>query len=331
MLTGLLLVLVAGIFQGTFVFPLTMTKKWHWENGWFTFSLLGMLLLNWLLAAIFIPDIIGIVASCPPSVLTVTMLFGFCWGCGSVLFGIGMQRLGLSLGYPIIMGLIASMGALIPLALLSPAGFLSLKGVLLIVSAIIVWTGITVCAKANSLKQKETTDEKKQKNSGALMIAVAAGILSCLPNVGASFGVPLTEAAKAAGASDLMAGNAVWTVFFTVGFIPNAAYTIYLATKNKSFGLFRNHTASNAGWCLLMSILWIGSFYIYGAGASGMGNWGLIFGWPLFIAISIITGNLCGYLKGEWKTADAKARKLLNAGMWIIFAAIVVLAICNFF
>ena len=328
---GLFVILIAGIFQGTFVTPLSMTKKWNWENGWFTFSLLGMIILNWVLALIFIPNLSSVYSSCSLTDLSILALFGLGWGCGSVLFGIGMDRLGLSLGYPIIMGLIASLGAIIPLAILSPAGFISLKGGVLLLSAAIVLAGIVICSKANSIKQKGSNKVEVKKSSGGLMIAVAAGVLSCLPNVGASFGSSLTEAAKEMGTSASMAGNAVWALFYTVGFIPNAAYTIYLLSRNKTFSNFKQNTMKNGFWCFLMSIMWIGSFYLYGTGASKMGNWGLILGWPLFISLSIVVGNLWGYWRGEWKGADLKAKKMLNYGMLIIIVAMILLGICNFF
>ena len=41
-------------------------------------------------------------------------------GLLGVLFGLGMARLGMALGYPIIMGLISSLGALIPLLVFFP-------------------------------------------------------------------------------------------------------------------------------------------------------------------------------------------------------------------
>jgi len=40
--------------------------------------------------------------------------FGFGWGIGSVLFGLGLNRLGLAVGYGIIIGLIAPIGTFLP-------------------------------------------------------------------------------------------------------------------------------------------------------------------------------------------------------------------------
>ena len=64
-LTGLSLVLLAGLLQGTFVLPMTLTRKWAWEHNWLVFSVLGMLALNWLLAGLLIPDLAAVYRATP--------------------------------------------------------------------------------------------------------------------------------------------------------------------------------------------------------------------------------------------------------------------------
>lgn len=41
-----------------------------------------------------------------------------------------------------------------------------------------------------------------------------------------------------------------------------------------------------------------------------MGTWGLIIGWPLFISLSIIIGNVLGILNGEWANANKCAKEI---------------------
>ena len=80
-----------------------------------------------------------------------------------------------------------------------------------------------------------------------------------------------------------------------------------------------------------MALMWVGSMYMYGTGASKLGDWGLIIGWPLFISLSIIVGNLWGVARGEWKKASPEARLKLNQGLIIILVAIILIGICNSF
>jgi len=330
---GLLFILVAGFFQGTFILPMNMTKKWEWENSWFSFSFLGMIILNLLLAILFLPNLLSVYSSIATSDLFILAIFGFGWGIGAVLFGVGIARLGMALGYPIIMGLIACLGSLIPMMIFNPDQILSIKGILLMIAFIFVVTGIIFCAKAHVLKEnslKENSGGTKSSSVASdILIAVGAGILSCLPNVGMSFAGPLVDKAILLGASEFMAGNVVFALFFTMGFIPNAAYTIYLMVKNKSAKDFSFNLPKNLLMTFLMSLMWIGSFYIYGMSTSKLGSWGLIIGWPLFISLSIIFGDLWGLGRGEWKNAPKRAKNRLYLGLLIIFIAVILMGICN--
>jgi L-rhamnose-H+ transport protein len=332
-LTGFLFVLIAGFFQGSFVLPMTMTKKWQWEHTWATFSFLGMLAFNWLIALLIIPNILSIYKAVPAGDLTVLILFGAGWGIGAILFGLGMDRLGMALGYPIIMGLIASLGALIPLVLFFPSTLLTLKGIVLLIGTAIVILGIVLCTIAGSRKAPAAANAAGAKSgafSVGLAIAIFAGILSCFPNVGMAYGTRLIEAARAAGTPELFAANAVWALFFTVGFIVNFSYCLFLILKRKNARDYWNaHLLQNLGWGALMAIMWIGSFYLYGIGATKLGKWGVVVGWPFFISLSIGVGNLWGLWKGEWKNAPGSARKLLNYGLFVLVIAVILIAVSN--
>src|SRR6202158_6084797 len=115
LLLGFLLVLLAGLLQGTFILPMTLVRKWAWEHTWATFSLLGMIAFNWIITLLFVPNIFAVYAASPPRDLAILALFGLGWGVGAVLFGLGMARLGMGLGYPLIMGVIARLGGVSPM------------------------------------------------------------------------------------------------------------------------------------------------------------------------------------------------------------------------
>src|SRR5262244_53782 len=146
LLIGFVLVLMAALLQGTFVLPMTLVREWSWEHTWATFSLLGMLVFNWIITFLLVPNIFTVYSASPLSDLEVLALFGLGWGVGAVLFGLGMERLGMALGYPIIMGLIASLGALIPLLLFFPHLLLRTKGLVLLAGTGLVLLGIVLCS-----------------------------------------------------------------------------------------------------------------------------------------------------------------------------------------
>jgi L-rhamnose-H+ transport protein len=150
--------------------------------------------------------------------------------------------------------------------------------------------------------------------------------------VGFSFGSSIAQKAIDTGTPPLMAGNAVWTLFFSVGFIPNLFYTVFLMLKNKTFGLMISAlNIRNIGLGLLMSVLWISSFYLYGYSSFNLGRLGNIVGWPLFISLSIVIGNLWGIWRGEWRGSSVKARVKLNTGLTVLVIAMVLFGISNLF
>src|SRR5687767_6335772 len=106
LLIGLTFVLVAGLLQGSFVLPMTLTREWKWEHTWATFALLGMLVFNWVIGASVLPNLPEAIRATPPGDIQALLFFGACWGAGAILFGLGMEKLGMAVGYPVIMGLI---------------------------------------------------------------------------------------------------------------------------------------------------------------------------------------------------------------------------------
>jgi L-rhamnose-H+ transport protein len=332
---GFLLVLSAALLQGTFVLPMTLVRQWGWEHTWATFSLLGMLVFNWIITLLFVPNIFAVYAASPTRDLAVLALFGLGWGVGAVLFGLGMDRLGMALGYPIIMGLIASLGALIPLLVFFPQTLLTIKGFVLLAGTALVIFGIVLCSVGGSRRApsgKESIATHSSAFKVGLVIAILAGILSCLPNVGMAFGGNVISSGIARGVSRASSGNTVWALLFTLGCVANLAYCLYLVISKHTLGQYWNReTPRNLGLSALMALMWIGSFYLYGAAAARLGRWGTVVGWPLFISLSIVVGNLWGLWRGEWQAAPAAARRLLNLGLLVLIVAVITVALSNSF
>ncbi len=335
LLIGLLLVLLAGLLQGTFILPMTLVRQWSWEHTWATFSLFGMFVFNWIITLLLVPNIFAVYGSSPLRDLAVLALFGAGWGVGAVLFGLGMDRLGMALGYPIIMGLIASLGALIPLLVFFPQTLLTTKGLILLAGTALVIFGIVLCSVAGSRRQPSSSGSAARSSDAfttGLVIAIFAGVLSCLPNVGVAFAGNVVHAAESLGISQASSGNTVWALLFTMGFVVNFGYCLFLMTKRKNLSRYWNsETARNLGLSALMALMWIGSFYLYGAGAAKLGRWGVVVGWPLFISLSIVMGNIWGLWRGEWRDAPAPARRLLNKGLVVLIAAVITVALSNSF
>jgi L-rhamnose-H+ transport protein len=70
-----------------------------------------------------------------------------------------------------------------------------------------------------------------------------------------------------------------------------------------------------------MSLLWISSVFIYGRSAYGLGALGNSFGWPVFVALIILTSNAWGVLLAEWKQAARAAFYRMVAGSAVLILA----------
>lgn len=320
--------MLAAALQGVFLVPMGFTRDWAWEHIWLMFSLFGMLVFNWAAALMFLPSPRAIFTAVSHQQLTVLVGFGVAWGVGAILFGLGMDKLGLALGYPIIMGLNAAVGTFLPLVALAGSGSLTGRSVYVLGGTAIAIAGIVISSVAGARREATTSAEGKRRAEfvSGLTIAVAAGCLSALPNLGIAYGSNTIQAVRELGASASLAGDAVWFVLFTCGGIVNCIYCITLMMRRRNVRkLFVGKRFRNLGWTGVMGLMWMGSFYLYGAGTSKMGSGGIVIGWPVLVSLSIGIGVLAGWWKGEWKNASSSAKRLLWQGLVLIFIAVLVI------
>ncbi len=203
MISGISLVILAAVLQGIFLLPMSRTRQWAWEHVWLAFSLAGMLVCNWVLAFISLPSPASIYAAVPRQELAVLAGFGLAWGVGAVLFGLGMDILGLTLGYPLIMGLNASVGTFVPLLWLYGGSMFTGRRLFIADGTAIAIAGIVACSVAGAWRESATDRTRVDSRSrflAGLIIAVVSGVLSCLPNIGLTFAAQTLRAARDLGA-----------------------------------------------------------------------------------------------------------------------------------
>jgi L-rhamnose-H+ transport protein len=332
---GLMLVIVGGMLNGSFAAPMKRLSAWRWENSWLVFAFTGLLILPWAVALATVPHLGGVFQQASGAVLAKVTLFGFTWGIGAVLFGVGIARLGLALGFAVILGITAAFGSLLPLAVLHPDQLATRHGVALIAGALVMTLGLVFLGMAGKRRDREQASgaaagERPGFGVG-LVICILAGIFSAMLNFTFVFGEEMRQLSLHAGASTAMSGNAIWGLGVSFGFLPNAAYCVYLLNKNHTWGVFREK-AAGAGYVLggaLMGVLWFSGIMIYGMGADALGALGGVMGWPVFMSVAVITANLWGFFDGEWKGASRTALTYCLTGIAILMLAIGVIGFGN--
>ena len=332
---GVALVLFGGMLNGSFALPMKRMPGWRWENTWLVFSVVAMLVAPWLFAAATVPCLAEVYHRSSWHAFILVLLFGLGSGAGSMLFGLGIARMGLALGFAIILGITASLGSLLPLAILHPNQVLSRPGYFLMAGTLLVILGIVFYAMAGRRREREavrSAENAPRTDFGAgLVICIFSGILSAMLNFAFLYGKEFQDLTLSLGGSARVSANPIWALALTSMFIANGGYPIYLLQKNHSWRTFSAPGTTAGYWRggILMGVLWFGSIAFYGMGAAALGNLGGIIGWPVYMAMIIITANLWGAITGEWAKASRRSFAYSWVGMGILLAAIYVISLAS--
>ena len=331
---GLLLTLVAGLFSGSCMMPMKLAKRWPWENTWLVFTAVSLLILPWTLAFALLHDVVAIYSALPARAFVAPLVFGFGWGIAQVLFpGLSITRLGLALGYAIIVGLGALLGTLVPLLVRNREVLATGRGTLILTGVAIMLLGIAVSAGAGKAREGAAKPVE-----AARQLFGRAGDGRALRTAGPHVDLcrlPLDKVHCTRGSAARRFTTPwpatpwprlrCWADSFPT--LPIRSGCSHATAHGNTFGEPGTLTSGPAarwefsGW---------GAFAIYGAQSlCPPGTLGTSVGWALFQIFMIITANLSGVLTGEWRHAHRAARRGLAMGLALLAAATIVIAAGN--
>lgn len=331
---GFALTLLAGLLAGNCMLPMKFVKHWRWENTWLVFTIVSLLIIPWGLAFALVGNVFAVYSKLPLSAFAAPVLFGAGWGIAQALFGLSIMRLGMALTYAIIVGMGASLGTLVPLLVKNGDVAGTSRGALIFSGIAVMAAGIVFSAWAGKMREglkREMAPDGKQSGSYALALAsaVICGVLAPMLNYSFAFGQNVADQAVRQGVPHAAAVYAVWPVGLFGGFIPNAAYCLYLLGRNATWKNFRTSPGNGVGFGSLMGILWMGAMAVYGVSSVYLGALGTSVGWALFQIFMIITANLSGVLTGEWKDTSAANKRKLGVGLLLLTFATGLIAASN--
>lgn len=340
LLIGLLLTVASGVMAGSVMAPMKFMRKYQFEHFWVVYSLAGTVLIPWGLAVATVPHLLGTYGQLPWRVLLLPPSCAFSWGMASMLSGLCVSRIGLSLSYALVIGVGASAGLLVPLSYFSPQTFRSAAGYLILLGVGVMIGGLTLVTRAGQQRERgpqgqlacATGSASSHRNKYFLWIVMAtvAGVLSAGLNFSFAFGQQVAKAAQAAGASGTNATYAVWSLAMMGGMLPNLAYPILLCARHNSWRHFASSPKTDVPLAVLMGVLFMGSTAVYGAGALRLGVLGTSVGWGIMQILQIVVGNLFGFLTGEWKAAPSESVRSVLAGLGVLVIASSLIAFGNY-
>src|SRR5713226_3518897 len=173
---GLALVVLAGILQGSFAAPMKRMSAWRWENSWLLFALSGLIIFPWIINFATVPNVLRVYSGVSTSTFIKVVSFGLLWGAGATLFGLGISRVGMALGFALILGITASFGSLFPLAILHPEQLSDRRGLGLILGTVVMTVGLVFLARAGRIRERDLS----QTASGS---GFTVGLVICVFSV----------------------------------------------------------------------------------------------------------------------------------------------------
>lgn len=317
---GLGIVVFSGMLTASFPLPMKFSRAWKWENTWFVFATFGFLVIPIALAAWAVPHLYNFYASISARDLLLPALFGFSWGIAQTTFGVSIARVGMAMAFAIVIGLSALLGSAIPLIIFHPAALVGRTGAVLLAAALLLAVGLILYARAGREREAHLFSSGDSRTSflTGLLLCIFTGCFGSMINMGFVFGGNIANEAMRRGASAGKATLCVWAVVLAAGYIPNAAYTLYLLRRNRTTGAFARSFPREALLALAAGVLWLFGMLGYGIGAGKMGEYGNSIGFAVCMAVLLLWSSALGMFAGEWRRAPSHSRSRMQFGMALI-------------
>jgi L-rhamnose-H+ transport protein len=339
---GIVIAILAGAINGSFALPMKAVKKWSWENIWFPFCFLSMLVFPWLIANKNVPQLMNTYSNVPVGSIVTAILWGAAAYFGSLIHGISLTYIGTALSFALLVGSMSIVGVFLPMLIFNPETLSMSGGKLIIVGIIALAIALVVFIRAGKLKDIATGGENtsgigdKVKKSAVtgMILAICGGVLSGFLSLGLKmpWAKSISDSAVVNGLADPSnATNAILAFVLTGGFIVNVIYSYWLLSKNKTWSRYKEKGVG-ANWLLIivMGMIYSGSVILWGMSTSMLGKLGPSVGWALFIGMIAIGSNIGGFATGEWKNAGSKAIKTMLTGVGIIVVGMILIGYGNY-
>jgi L-rhamnose-H+ transport protein len=335
---GMAVVFLAGILNGSFTLPMKYSRQWRWENTWLVFALGSLIILPWVLAVGFVPQLAQVYEGVDRRALLYPLIFGFLWGIAQTTFGLAIRAVGMALAFAIVSGLVCLTGSLVPLLVFNSTDLFHPQGAMLLISMPVLFFGLGFYAKAGRRREEEQASpqsgaaEARGSFKAGLAICIFTGVLGSNWNLGFAFSGNMLRRSLELGATPITATYAVWALVLSAGFIPNFLYCVFLLFRRRTWPLFsQENWLRETSLAVAMALLWVTGIVGYGIGATLVGKYGTSVGFTLYIAATMLSSSALGMLTGEWKATSRGTKKLLAAGIASILVSVLVLNLGGLF
>jgi L-rhamnose-H+ transport protein len=133
----------------------------------------------------------------------------------------------------------------------------------------------------------------------------------------------------AAGGAAALASFAVWPLVLMGGSVVNIAYSVYLLSRNRTWGNFAYGFKEGFN-PVLAGCLWMGGNALFSSGAGLLGVLGLSVGFAIFTIITIGCRQVAAVFTGEWHRMQANIYRSFAGGLACLFLAVLTIGASNY-
>lgn len=330
-MTGVGLVLLAGVLSGASPAPLKAMRGFAFEHWSLLAAVAGQVALPWAAAWILCPDLGAALASVDPGALATANLLSAAWGVAAVLYGLSLVRIGFGLSVGLLTGIGLPIGVLLPLLWRGSGDFAQAPG-LASASGIAIACGTALmlvavaCFAGAGMRRDAACAARKGSLRGGLAMAVAAGILQA--GLGLAFVYtqgPIGDALRSRGAGEAAAGIGVWAATLPGGAAVGIAYAVWLLCVRRSWRVLAT-SPRDWGLALAMGAMFFLFLVCLGAGMCRLGALGASIGFGLYQIAQLGAAQAVGLLSGEWRGVPPDARRRLWSAIALACVAVIAMA-----
>jgi L-rhamnose-H+ transport protein len=336
MYIGILLAVLSGVFLGTCFLPMRYMKNFAWENTWFVWVLSACVIFPPIIALLTIPSLIEVLREVGLRLNLIILAVGLVAGASGILFGRSLAMIGITLSNSLGNGVSLTVGSFVPLVLQHREALSGPIGAVLIVGLALAVVGVVVTAVAGSRRDQESAYMRIDYRGGTRMrilalqgiaLAIGAGLLTPLLNLGIAFSDDFMKVARAHGASEVFMTFAFYIPYLGTSFVSNGIYCGILWRRNHTLKQFREPNAARYTMMAVgMAVVWTVGMLLYGWAMPWMKGYGPVIGWPVSLAATNLASAAAEFLYGDWK---GRALRTLCWGLIALTLSILSFAYAN--
>ena len=318
--SNMLLIILAGLMNGSFVIPARYIKNIVNEEIWFYHSIIGLAIIPWIILAITLPSALHHYLFLQPTILIFIIFSGLIFGLGQICFSYAIESIGVALSFTINLGIGVTIGSLF--VVFYKTTFFTLQAYLVILAVFLILLSLIIYyyAGKNSQERQYLKYQKSSHYRTGWLLASLAGVASGLQNI--TF---VTVAFYTKTQFQISNSFWVWPPFLFAAAIAMFFGFLYRIKRNPANKLQFLGIKSTL-LIAIMGLFFTGSLALYSGGMNKLTHQQQIIGWPAFMITIILTSQIWGWLYSKVSGVALRNKLFMICSVMLLVIAIIILS-----